>query len=332
MEARNYQKQPTQQGVELGHSSKHRITSGIEDEDTLIVIAGNYTENGEYDSFILDKMTCYCVSERRWYHLEPLPYALGGGAEMCTYDKNKLFVSGGSGCRNKTAMYDGYRDIWTIGADLNDGRYNHVMCAVGDSLYVIGGREVTGIERCNIEVGEYVKVAELEEELMNTSAAVTGEKILLFGGLSNDCETSEVFSFDTVTHTMTVVCYLPSPEQFTHTHSLVCDDTILTISTEGLILKVVESQDGETRCEEIASIDEEYYVPYHNTCVLAEKNRKMTILGERNACGCWEFDGLMVVKVDTGEVVERMPIPFPVIEPIGFVRLAIAKEWIKCAV
>jgi hypothetical protein len=126
-------------------------------------------------------------------------------------------------------MYNGYTDSWTVGPDLNEGRDFHVMCSVGDSLFVIGGSEASSIEMCNIEVGKYVKVAELEEELMNTSAVVAGEKIILFGGSVDDCETSEVFSFDTVSHTMTVICHLPSPDQYTT--SLICDVTIRTITT-----------------------------------------------------------------------------------------------------
>jgi hypothetical protein len=56
---------------------------------------------------------------------------------------------------------------------------------------------------------------------------------------------------------------------------------------------------------------------------------KMAVLGDMIACDHEEFDRLMVITCDTGEVVERIPMPFPVPEAFGLVKLAIGREHLK---
>jgi hypothetical protein len=121
---------------------------------------------------------------------------------------------------------------------------------------------------------------------------------------------------------MTVICHLPSPDQFMK--SLICDETILIITSGGSILELITAQDGESRCQERASV--ELDDSFAAMCIVAEKDMKMTVLGDRIACGDEEFDGLFVVKCDTGEVVERIPMPYPVTDPIGLMRLAIGRQ------
>jgi hypothetical protein len=80
-------------------------------------------------------------------------------------------------------MYNGFTNTWTLGAKLNDGRYGHVMCAVGDALYVLGGRVtgdhcVTSIERCNIDMGQFETIGKLPAECFDLSAAVVGDNYL----------------------------------------------------------------------------------------------------------------------------------------------------------
>jgi hypothetical protein len=82
---------------------------------------------------------CFCMSDHKWYKLPPVPYSIGGGAAFCTYGSKKLYVSGGRHRNLCTAMYNGDTNAWRMGATMNDGKFDHVMITVGDSLYVLGG-------------------------------------------------------------------------------------------------------------------------------------------------------------------------------------------------
>jgi hypothetical protein len=296
--------------------------------DTLVVI-GNV--DGLNDDTV--DVQCFCTSDRRWYKLPPVPYTIGGYAAFCTYRKKKLFVSGGSdeyGFIAKTAMYDGDTNTWTMAGTLNDGRNGHVMVTVGDSLYVLCGNAIS-IERCNIKDGNYSKIGEMNlnrESIKFVSAAVLGDRIILFGGTDGYTDvTSEVQSFNTVTCTLTVICNMPDTAIFVKSTSIAYDETILTITPRGLILKLIQAHNGTYECTEIGSVQiRRFNLDTDDFCVVAEKDQKMIILGNSSSSmRRFPLEDLMMVRCDTGDVLWTVKMPFTVIDS-RLMRLCIRQE------
>ena len=60
-----------------------------------------------------------------------------------------IFISGGdwitarsnSETTGSVERYDSFKDIWQILPDLNDARSSHSSCVLGETLYVLGGKD-----------------------------------------------------------------------------------------------------------------------------------------------------------------------------------------------
>jgi hypothetical protein len=308
-----------------------QVNSEIEDTIVVIgVIDELYTDADDVEYHGGD-VTCFSMSDHRWYRLPPVPYHMVGNSAVCTYG-SKMCVSGGYSNLQETAIYNADTNGWKMGGTLNDGRCDHVMVAVGDSLYVFGGN-VQSIERCINEDGNYVKVGELQERNACLSAEVVDDNIILFNGYIDDQQTisrSEVQCFNTVTNSLTVMCQAPLIE--TLTKSIICDEAVLTITEDGLVLKLIQEQDGTYQCQKIASVNMRRCSYIAEFSVVAEKDGKM-IIG-RNNCfrdgECNPLEDMVVVRCDTGDVLWTVKMPFTVQES-RMVRLAITREHLSNA-
>jgi hypothetical protein len=288
-------------------------------EHTIVVI-GNVDElNNDAGD-----VRCFSMTDHRWYKLPPVPYRIVCDAALCTYGSQKLCVSGGGRNPQKTAMYNADTNAWNMRGTLNDGRRDHIMIAVSDSLYVLGGSDPDlSIERCIIEEGKYVRVGELQGIHAYLSAEVVGDDIILFGGEIEDyCNdaSSEVQCFNTVTCTLTVICDAPSIRMLTK--SIKCDESILTITMDGSILKLIQAQDGTYECPKIARVKSRGHVAMHEFCVVSEKDGKMIILGNKEN---YPVEDLIIVECDTGDVLWTIKMPFTV-RVCGMARLAIQRQ------
>jgi hypothetical protein len=300
---------------------KHTRSSGMGDD--LIVIGIEKKLKKEVAT-----VRCFSMSDRMWYELTQLPCNLGYGSASCTYGLNKLFVSGGSLAKTKTLMYCGNENTWTSAGTMNDSRSDHVMAAVGDSLYVLGGEH--SIEQCVVGEDAYMEVGEMEYDYSNSSAAVVGKNILFFGGSYHDwclTDTKEVRSFDTVTHTLTVICNMPYSTS--HCQSIVYeDDTVLTITSDGKILKLTRPEHGIAQCSRIAEVHARDSDDFRNFCIVADDDKQMIILGYSGRDS--RSSALVVVKYETGDVTEIVKMPFTITDAM-MTRLDIRREHLQKA-
>jgi hypothetical protein len=327
-EARQYQMLPARQGDLFSTCTKYRKNSEI--EDTIIVIRGRVDSTPHKG---VSDVRCFSHSERKWYKLASLSVGLGNKSASCTYGRNKMFESGGTYGLRRTAVYNGYTNTWTMAGVMNDGRHGHVMSAVGDSLYVLGGANQSGlvssIERCNIEEGKYEKVGKLQKDCTLASTAVNGESILVFGGMHGNVRTQSVQSFDTVTQTTTEICCMP------HGHggpvkSVGCDDSIFTITPVGSLLKLIRLHDGSSESHkmvQVHKIDQFYkYTPRLYFCAVAGEDGKIIVLGGQ--CSSCLMDDMMVISTESGEVVDKLTMPFLLNNALSG-RLAVRREHLR---
>jgi hypothetical protein len=207
---------------------------------------------------------------------------------------------------------------------------------VGDSLYVLGGANRSGfvasIERCNVEEGKYARVGKLQTECILSSTAIVGENILVFGGLRGVCffsHTKSVQCFDTVTHTTTEICSLPQG-QGGYTKSVGCEKAIFTISPWGYLLKLTQLQDGSSESHKVVLVHKipQFYEnsPRFYFCAVAGEDGKIIVLGGQG--GSSVFNDFMVISSETGEVVEKLTMPFAVNGAVAG-RLVVRREHLR---
>ncbi|XP_045214913.1 kelch-like protein 24 isoform X1 [Mercenaria mercenaria] len=184
-------------------------------DDVLVVMGGCMSMHPPYKR--CNDVLAYSFAVEQWYKLESLPYDPGIEFATCTYG-NDIFLTGG-GSRTQTFLkYRSDKNKWKIGKPLCQGRRRHVMVALTNTLYVIGGydhrlaegnRMLASIEKYDMSEDGWDEVAQLPIPVSSFSSAVTGEKILLFGGEKNDkTDTGVVQCFDTRTNECTKITSL----------------------------------------------------------------------------------------------------------------------------
>ena len=176
-------------------------------DEVLVVMGGCMSMHPPYKR--CNDVLAHSFAQDKWFKLEPLPFDPGIEFATCTYG-NDIYLTGG-GSRTQTFLkYRSDKNKWKIGKPLCQGRRRHVMVSLTNSLYVIGGydhrlpegnRMLASIEKYDMSEDSWEEVAQLPIPVSSFSSAVSGEKILLFGGEKNDkTDTGIVQCFDTRTN------------------------------------------------------------------------------------------------------------------------------------
>jgi len=181
-------------------------------EEVLVVMGGCMSMHPPYKR--CNDVLGYSFAEEKWYKLESLPFDPGIEFATCTYG-NDIYLTGGGSKTQTFLKYRSDKNKWKICKPLCQGRRRHIMVALTDSLYAIGGydhrlpegnRMLASIERYDMVQDAWEEVAQLPTPVSSFSSAVSGEKILLFGGEKNDkMDTGIVQCFDTRTNECTKI-------------------------------------------------------------------------------------------------------------------------------
>ncbi|KAL3859125.1 hypothetical protein ACJMK2_009357 [Sinanodonta woodiana] len=186
------------------------------------------------------EVMCYSLQQKKWFYLPPLPYDPGYEFAVCSYGAD-IFVSGGWLKLQGMLQYNVQKNMWKIGTSMANGRCSHVMVALKNSIYVIGGRDrktpaVTGVEEYNLQTCEWRHVGDLLIGIRSMSASALGEKLFVFGGITNsERDTDAIQVFDTRSETSSIIGDLPFSCRLSR--SIGFDDHVFIILPDGRIIR-----------------------------------------------------------------------------------------------
>ncbi|XP_033732436.1 kelch-like protein 24 [Pecten maximus] len=240
--------------------------------EEVLVIIGGYNAIGDKVSDLL----AYSFQQKRWCTLTQLPIVLGREFASCAYG-NDIFVSGGSQRLDILLRYRSENNDWYRCTSLVQGRRRHAMVAVGGSIYVIGGyddnvkeesqRTLSSIDEYNIQTRSWSSVGSLQMAVRSMTAAVSKEKILVFGGiLSDDKETDAVQCFDTRLGVSSFLSGMPSKCKMAR--AIVLEKQLFVVCTDGSIVEM--SEDGNCKTIETLSYfnRRRFGLVHHNGSIL----------------------------------------------------------------
>lgn len=158
------------------------------------------------DSLVKTTAWVYDPASDTWDTLAPLPEERASG--WAVGHQGRIFVFGGvnSGqvAASSTLIYDIASDSWSIGADMLLPREHLVACAVGDAIYVIGGR-VQGVslpllERYDPDLDAFTTLTPMPTARSAPAYGVWGSRIVVAGGeFPGLFDVTEVYDVDTDT-------------------------------------------------------------------------------------------------------------------------------------
>ncbi|XP_046562083.1 kelch-like protein 24 [Haliotis rubra] len=222
--------------------------------EEVLVVLGGYSDSGEKVTDVL----CYSNRKKKWFILCPLLFKLGR-EYCCTVYGNDIFVSGGSQKPQSLVRFNSEHNEWHKCTQMITGRRRHIMVAVGESLYVMGGyddraneeskRTLCDVEEFQLSTCTWRKSGCLVQAVRSMSAAVSKEKIFVFGGLQNDeRETSAIQCFDTRFQSTYFIGDLCLPCKLTR--SVFYDKRIYIFCTDGTVM----DYDDDYRCKIVSKI------------------------------------------------------------------------------
>ncbi|KAI8781548.1 kelch-like protein 24 [Biomphalaria glabrata] len=239
--AKNFQLLPAHRHDSSSPVTSYRTTSLY--EDVLVVISGGESPRPPY---IRSKnVLAFGFNSRKWFRLAPLPYDPGIEFATCVHS-NDIFVTGGGLYKHCFLRYRSKKDKWSqCRSKLKNGRRRHAMAACGNKIYVIGGynseleqgsKVLSSIEEFELGCSEWTEVANLVVPVSSISATSTKDKVLIFGGETNDrTDTASIQCFDTQTHTTSVIAQLPIACKLTR--ATVCNSCSYVILYNGKIVQ-----------------------------------------------------------------------------------------------
>ncbi|KAJ8302553.1 hypothetical protein KUTeg_018949 [Tegillarca granosa] len=253
-------------------------------DDTLIVVGGLLTTTPRYQT--TKEVLSYSFQQKKWYYLPSLPYDPGYEFAVCTHG-DSLYVSGGWLKLQGMAEYKTHKNKWKVCASMTNGRCGHVMVAVANCIYVLGGRDgrapaMTNIEEFSLMTKKWSNAGDLPLGVRSTSASAIGEKIYVFGGITeSDKDTMAVQCFDTRLHTVSHIANLPFSCRLTRTVTL--DTTVYVIVPDGRVIEFID--------------------PTMNKASSPTLNKSFTSSSPRLRCDSCESDG---------SIPEEASVPVPV--------------------
>ncbi|KAH3792837.1 hypothetical protein DPMN_146336 [Dreissena polymorpha] len=214
------------------------------DMEEVLVLIGGYNATNEKVTDVL----AYSFARKTWFKITPLPWPLGREFNSTVYG-NDIYVSGGSQKLDALMHYRSDTNEWQRCPNMLKGRRRHAMVAVRDSLFVLGGYDDNLPEEANrtlSDISEYTissriwsQCGKLLTPVRSTTAAVSKEKIFVFGGLlADEKETNIVQYFDTRLRTSSRVDDLPYPCKMSR--AVVCDKRVFIVCTDGNILTLTD--------------------------------------------------------------------------------------------
>lgn len=199
-EARDFHMLPARQH-EFSSVRFHLRDSDDYEEVILVLTEFDMERSG---SFYQDGkcLWAFSLQQSRWFTLSPLPHKENPGLfmNMVSY-RTDIFITGGNESKTSKNLlkYDSEKNEFNLVQDatLKKGRFKHMMIAVGESLYVIGGlidRQrkdgsyplIGTIEEIQVHGKRWRVVGELKTPVHSASIAASGEKVFVFGGILDD--------------------------------------------------------------------------------------------------------------------------------------------------
>lgn len=217
-EAQHYHLLPARRLDHSGPRFKYRVDNDL--DEVLLVI----TENNEEKGTIHQGGMClwaFSFNQCKFFTLAPIPLPDSPGLDfaICSHGYD-IYLSGGTKNPKSLQKFESERNEWVLStAQLKKGRCQHSMVSVGNALFCLGGNNIRlptnsqtmgTIEEYQIGEQRWKTVAEFTHPVHSSAAAVSGEQILVFGGIGKDGEpVSWVQCFHTRTKETTVVSNLP---------------------------------------------------------------------------------------------------------------------------
>ncbi|XP_041358311.1 kelch-like protein 21 [Gigantopelta aegis] len=244
----------------------------------------------------------YSFIQKQWFGLEPLPFDPGVGFAVCTYE-NDIYVSGRSGRETYLIRYNSEINQWLDCPEMLVKRCYHEMVPDEGSLYIIGGCNkhqgaLTGVDVYSVAQCSWQHFSDLLFGVYSTSAAIIGKTLLVFGGRGTlNRQTQEVQIMDIENGTASIATYLPSPTSESRT--LVIEDEIFIVFTNGVIMRVFE--DGSLfPYTKIPNFDR------YNFGVFLHKGRLVVAGGEtRYPSSTESFDDMIRVDIISDENIPK---------------------------
>ncbi|CAC5375909.1 KLHL24_35 [Mytilus coruscus] len=199
-EARDFHLLPARQH-EYSTGRFHLRDSDDYEEVILVLTEFDMERSG---SFYQDGkcLWAFSLQQSRWFTLSPVPHPLNPGLHvgMVSY-RTDVFITGGNETKTSKNIirYDSEKNEFTAitEAVLKKGRFSHMMVAVRESLFVMGGKlekarkdgthqVVATIEELPVHGKRWRVIGELKTAVHSANTAIVGEKVFVFGGVLED--------------------------------------------------------------------------------------------------------------------------------------------------
>lgn len=298
-------------------------------DEVLVIMGGCMSMHPPYKR--CNDVLAYSFVQEKWFKLEPLPFDPGIEFATCTYG-NDIYLTGG-GSRTQTFLkYRADKNKWKIGKPLCQGRRRHVMVSLTNCLYAIGGydhrlpegnRMLASIEKYDMSEDSWEEVAQLPTPVSSFSSAVSGEKILLFGGEKNDkTDTGIVQCFDTRTNechrynSLSIISKL--------TKAVTSGRRVFIIFFSGKIVEYnTYSSGGGSVCNLVGTVKSFRRIHYG----AVQYRGSIYIVGGENEDTSLTRE-MIVFKIENGEA-DKAPVPLPNARLIdSCVKIAINKRFL----
>ena len=221
--------------------------------DVLVIVGGLLKTMPRFQT--TKEVVCYSFQQEKWYYLPSLPYDPGYEFAVCSHGSD-IYVSGGWLKLQGMTVYKAEKNKWKTCETMINGRCGHVMVALTNSIYVLGGRDgkapaMTNIEKFNVRTRKWHHAGELLLGIRSMSATVSGENIFVFGGITEtDKDTDTIQSFDTRRGTSTIIGDLPFACRLTRT--VKCDEQIHIVLPDGRMV-LFDSKQTRRRLQSVIS-------------------------------------------------------------------------------
>ena len=205
--------------------------------DVMVIVGGLLKTVPRFQT--TKEVVCYSFQQEKWFYLPSLPYDPGYEFAVCSHGSD-IYISGGWLKLQGVAVFKADKNKWKSCDTMIYGRCGHAMVAMTNSLYVFGGRDgkapaMTNIEKFDLKTKKWKGAGELLLGIRSMSAAVSGENIFVFGGITEtDKDTDTIQSYDTRHGTSTIIGDLPFTCRLTRT--IKCEEQIYIVLPDGRVI------------------------------------------------------------------------------------------------
>ena len=183
-----------------------------------------YVVGGRRGDEVLGSVECYDPSADSWTKRAPMPTPRWKASAVGV--EGRIYVIGGiagTGSMRKALgvveVYDPAKDSWETLAALPQPRSGAAAAAVGQRIYIIGGRAKPGVGRSatnsvfvyDIPSGKWSEVARTGDSRTDARACVVDTKIYVVGGALGGSATASIETYDPVTDTWGEVRRMSGP-------------------------------------------------------------------------------------------------------------------------